>query len=44
MTGKNYSEKAIVELGVLEYLDKVMDVAVDVDVDVELLYDELLPP
>ena len=25
MTGKDYSEKAIVELGVVEHLDKVMD-------------------
>ena len=29
MTGKNYSEKVIVELGVVEHLNKVMDVVVE---------------
>jgi hypothetical protein len=35
MTGKNYSEKMIVEVGVLGHLNKVMDVAVAVAVVVE---------
>jgi hypothetical protein len=31
MTGKNYSEKVIVELGVVEHFDKVMDVVAVVE-------------
>ena len=33
MAGKNYSEKVIVEVGVLEHLDKVMDFVVAVVVE-----------